>query len=171
MSILVDNKPVEVKLRYVDKVYPGGAVGAKVFKTEKEEEEWIEKENLKRSQKVMELEALKQEVPPDLSKDAKSMVKELITYWKRTDWGTQTSMIDECTTVNDFGEAKTDISKYRSLQIQKLMVAWNLQNPSGEQIKITPEIVARLDFNVAIALLDKYEQAVTSSEDELENLE
>jgi len=170
MSILVDNKAIEVKLRYVDRPYPGGAVGAKVFRTKEEEEEWIERESQRRGEKAMELEALKQEVPPNLTKDAKEEVKELITFWKRTDWGTQTGILDECTSINELGEAKTDFSKYRALQMEKLMVGWNLKTPDEKPIKITREIVARLDFGVALALLDKYEEAISSTEEEMENL-
>lgn len=170
MSILVDNKPIEVRLRYVDRPYPGGAVGVKVFSTKEEEEEWIDRENQRRSEKAMELKALKQEVPEKLGKDAKESVKELVTHWKRTDWGTQTEILNACTTVGEMGERKTDYSKYRALQMEKLMVGWNIKKPDGEPLKITPEVIGKLDFSVAIALIDKYEQAITPSDEELENL-
>jgi hypothetical protein len=171
MSILVDNKPIEVKLRYVDRPYAGGAVGAKVFRSKDEEEEWVSKENQRRSEKAMELKALKKDVTPRLEKNAQEEVKELVTFWRRTDWGTQTEIINECTIVNSDGAAKTDYSKYRVIQMQKLMMGWNLKTADGEPIKITPEIVSKLDFAVALALLDRYETAISPDEMEMENLE
>jgi len=171
MSILVDNKPIEVRLKYVDKPYPGGAVGARVFRTPQEEEEWISKENQRRSEKVMELEALKKDIPENLKKDAKDQVKELITFWKRTDWGTQSLIMEACTTINDNGEHRTDFSKYRAMQMEKLMIGWNLKTADDKPIKIVPEIISKLDFSVAIALLDKYEQSISISSEEIENLE
>ena len=171
MPILVDNTPVEVRLRYVDKSFPGGAVGARAFKNQEEEEEWIQKENQRRNEKSMELEALKKEVPPILKTDAKEQVKELITFWKRTDWGTQTSILDDSTTTNEMGESRHDYTKYRVLQMERLMVGWNLKTADGNPIKINAEVLSRLDFNVALALLDKYDEAVSSTGEELENLE
>ena len=44
MSILVDNKPIEVRLRYIDKPYRGGAVGTKIFNSIEEEKAWVKKE-------------------------------------------------------------------------------------------------------------------------------
>jgi len=170
MSILVDSKPIEVRLRYIDVPYAGGAVGAKVFKTKDEEEEWIDRENQRRSEQAMELEALKKEVPPNLKEDAKEQIRELVTFWKRTSWGTQTSILDASTNINELGEARTDFSKYRAMQMEKLMVGWNLKTPDGSPIKITPEIVSKIDFGVALALLDKYEESISSTEEEMENL-
>lgn len=171
MSILVDSKPIEVKLRYIDRPYPGGAVGAKVFRTKAEEDEWVQKENQRRSEKAMELKALKQEIIPKLEKNAQEEVKELQTFWKRIDWGTQTEIFNECTTVNESGETKTDYSKYRALEMQKLMMAWNLKSTNGDPIAITPEVISRLDFSVAIALIEKYESVVSPNQEEMENLE
>jgi len=171
MGILVDNKPIEVRLRYVDKPYPGGATGTLVFHNDKEEEDWVERENRRRSEKAMELDALKQEVPPNLKKDAKEEVKELVTFWKRIDWGTQNEISDQCVTVDSLGESHVNHSKYRSMQMQKLMVGWNLKQADGNPIKITPEILSKLDFGVAVALMNKYDRAIYSSEEDLENLE
>jgi len=171
MSILVDNKLIEVKLHYVDRQYPGGAVGTKVFKNKEEEEDWVNRENLRRSEKVADLKAMKKEIPPHLEKNAKDEIKELITYWKRTDWGTQSEILDACSIIGENGEQKTNYSKYRALQMQKLMSDWNVKSSDGSTVPINQEVISRLDLNIALALITKYESLVNPSQEEMENFE
>ena len=132
MSIIVDDKPIEIKLRYVDRNFAGGAVGVEVFQNQKEEDEWVEKESKKKSEKAMELKALNKEVPPELEADPKEEIKEVTTFWKRMDWGTQTSIINESQMVNSLGEASTDWTKYRLSQMKNLMVGWDLKTADGK---------------------------------------
>lgn len=170
MSIIVDDKPIEIKLRYVDRNFAGGAVGVEVFHNRKEEDEWVEKESKKKSEKAMELRALNKEVPPELEADPKEEIKEVITFWKRMDWGTQTSIINESQMVNSLGESSTDWTKYRLSQMKNLMVGWDLKTADGKPIPVTETILKRLDFSIAIGLIQKYEETISPDKDELENL-
>lgn len=171
MSIIVDDKPIEVRLRYVDKVYAGGAVGVEVFMNKEDEDNWVEKESKTRSEKSMELKALNKEVPKELQVDPKDEVKEVVTYWKRMDWGTQTEIINASKDVNSIGETSTDWTKYRLSQMKNLMVGWNLKTADGKPIPVNEKILKRLDFSIAIALIQKYESIISPSEEEMENLD
>jgi len=171
MSILVDDKPIEIRLKYADRAYAGGAVGVITFTGQEEEDKWIDKENEKRNKKAMELKALNKDVPPELEADAKSEVKEVVTFWKRMDWGTQTLIINDSQKSVEFGESSTDWTKYRLSQMKNLMVGWDLKTSKGEAIPITEKILKRLDFNIAIALISKYEETIAPDSEELENLE
>jgi len=170
MSILVDDKPIEIVLRYVDKSYNGGAVGAIVFDNKEKEQEWVNRENKKRSNRAMELKALNKDVPESLEKDASEDVKQIKTFWKRMDWGTQTAIIQDSRVVNASGEHQTDWTKYRMSQMKHLMIGWDLK-AKGEPIPINDAILKRLDFNIAISLLNKYESEVSLSEEDMENLD
>ena len=169
MSILVDDKPVEIKLRYVDRSFAGGAIGAISFLNQKEEDQWIEKENKKRSEKAMELKALNKDVPAILEKDAKSDVKEVMTFWKRMDWGTQTKIVEESQKDGENKDSSIDWTKYRLNQMKYLLVGWDLKTADNQQIPINEKILKRLDFNIAISLIRKYEEVITPSEEEIEN--
>jgi hypothetical protein len=171
MSIIVDDKPIEVKLRYIDKSFTGGAVGVTVFQTEEDEEKWVEKESKKRNEKAMELRALNKDVPKELEEDPKVQIKELVTFWKRMDWGTQTQIINDSQKTNNIGESSTDWSKYRLSQMKNLMVGWDLKTKDGKPIPVNEKILKRLDFSIAISLIQKYEEVISPDEDELENLE
>jgi hypothetical protein len=170
MSVLVDDKPIEIVLRYVDKQFSGGAVGAVAFTTNEEESDWVEKENKRRAEKAMELKALGEEVPEKLERDASEDVKKIVTFWKRMDWGTQAKILDDSAVKNDLGEISTDWSKYRMSQMNNLMVGWDLKS-GGKPIPITEKVVKRMDFVIAISLLNKYEKVVSADEEEMENLD
>jgi len=171
MSIIVDDKPIEVRMRYVDRSYAGGAVGVEVFRTQEEEDTWVEKESKKRNDKIMEFRALNKEIPSKLEEDPKLEIKEILTFWKRMDWGTQTQIITDSQKTNNLGEATTDWTKYRLSQMKNLMVGWDLQTPDGKPIPVNEKILKRLDFSIAIALIQKYEDTISPDEEELENLE
>ena len=174
MSILVDDKPIEITLRYVDRNFAGGAVGVTAFLNDTDENEWVEKENRRRSEKVMELKALDKEVPKALSGDAKEDVKSLKTFWKRMDWGTQTKILTDSQRTNDVGEPTTDWTKYRLSQMTNLMKGWDLTaKVDGEDtvVPINEKILKRMDFNIAVALIQKYEDTTTLEEEEFENLD
>lgn len=172
MSILVDDKRIEVRLRYVDKQYIGGAVGAIAFLTSEDEERWVEKENSRRENKAIELKVLDKKVPEKLTKNAKEEVKEIVTFWKRMDWGTQAKILEESRTKNSNGEIETDWPKYRMSQMKNLMVGWDLTS-KGEPIPIAEAVLKRMEFDIAIALLNKYEKITSSDldEDDFENLD
>jgi hypothetical protein len=169
MSILVDDKPIEIVLRYADRKFSGGAVGALAFLTDEEEREWVERENKKRSEKAMELKALGKDVPEQLEQDAKEDVKQVVTFWKRMDWGTQTKILDESRAKDEMGQPTTDWTKYRLSQMSNLMVGWDLK-AGDKPIPINEKILKRIDFNIAVALINKYEETVAPEEEELENL-
>jgi hypothetical protein len=54
--------------------------------------------------------------------------------------------------------------------MKKLMTRWNLKTSNGEPIPINEIILRKLDYNVAIALLNRYEDKVGGN-DELEDFE
>ena len=171
MSILVGNDEksnIEVKIRYIDK----GVAGVRIFIDKEEEDSWVEKETTKRNNKKIELKAAGEEVPENLNIDAKEEVKQLKTFWRRADWGTQSKIVSESSKLNDAtGESGTDWTKYRMSQMKNLMIAWDMVTADGEAIPINEPILKKMDFNVALTLIALYEREVNPDEEELENLE
>ena len=99
MPILVpsdESNNIEVSISYIDR----GASGVKIFDDEEEKAEWIERETERRNSKRVELTAAGDPIPDSLREEAKEDVKELKTWWKRADWGTQSSIVHSAQSVD-----------------------------------------------------------------------
>jgi hypothetical protein len=137
---------------------------------EEDEVEWIELEKSRLGDKILEYKTNGEDVPEKLKNyDIESKIKELKTWWKRADWGTQSEIVQE-SQVADGSGLTTDWTAYRMSQMKKLMTRWNLKTSNGEPIPINEIILRKLDYNVAIALLNRYEDKVGGN-DELEDFE
>jgi hypothetical protein len=106
------------------------------------------------------------DVPADLKKDPKDEIKDLKTWWRRADWGTQSEIMK---TANKDGD--TDWTAYRMEQMKNLMISWSLKTADGEAIPINESILKRMDYQVALALIQKYENDTSPDEDESEDLD
>ena len=170
MPILVpsdESNNIEVSISYIDR----GASGVKIFDDEEEKTEWIERETERRNSKRVELTAAGDPIPDSLREEAKEDVKELKTWWKRADWGTQSSIVHSAQSVDSqSGETSTDWTKYRLEQMKSLMVGWSLKTSEGDAVPISETILKRMDYNVALTLINLYEKKVSPDEDEFENL-
>jgi hypothetical protein len=165
MPIIVssgESNQIEVAIRYLDK----GSKGIHIFENKEAEEKWIDKSNELTEAKILEIKASGDDVPKDLKKDHKADIKELKTWWRRPDWGTQTKIMKS--SQSDSGD--TDWTKYRMSQMKSLMVGWNLKTADGEDIPINDTILNKMDYNVALSLLNKYEEEINPTDEELEDL-
>jgi hypothetical protein len=153
---------IEVSIRYLD--LPHGAI--RIFQNIDDEKLWVEKEKEKISKKALEFKSAGDDVPEEYKKDPSENIKELKTWWKRTDWGTQSSIMK-----SSAKNGEIDWTIYRMEQMKSLMIGWNLKTAEGESIPINDTIIKRMDYNVALALISKYEEIIEPTEEELENLE
>lgn len=168
MPIIVSNKDdlIEVSIRYIDK----GSKGLVIFQDKDEEEKWLEEYKEKLNNKISEYKNNGEDVPEKYKFDPKDKIRELKTWWKRTDWGTQSDIIKESQIRINDGKVDTDWSKFRMSQMKNLMVKWDLKTNKGEEIPVNEQILKRMDYNIALSLLAKYDEITSTPEDELEDL-
>jgi hypothetical protein len=163
MSIIVSDKiehSIKVTIRYVDK----GTRGVLIFNDKDEELDWINNQKVILESKKIQSNDSVEEINPE------SKIQELNTWWKRMDWGSQAKIFEESKKPNS---EDVDVVAFRFAQMKYLMIDWDFKNNKGEKVPLDERIFSRLDFNVGIHIVNKYEEKLAENDidgDEIENL-
>ncbi len=97
-----------------------------------------------------------------LKADPAHKVKTLRTQWKPLTWHASNELITKATTFNHHTQQQDiDYTKFRDAKLKSCLLGWDAKNDKGEPIPCVESAINKLHANVALALLAKYDDAIT----------
>ena len=100
----------------------------------------------------------------------KDKVLVLNTYWKGLSWQDSNNITKA--SEKRGAEAlpgEVDLYRARDLRVKTLLKKWDLLDDDGKNAPVTSENINRLPVEVVLALLKKYDDITTLTDDELKN--
>ena len=67
------------------------------------------------------------------------------------------------------GVRDVDFYIYRALVLERFLKVWDVKDDKGQPVQCTPDAVARLDIQVATALVSKFLARNVPTEEDLKN--
>jgi hypothetical protein len=139
------NERFEIPIKYVEKKLPSGLT--KVIVIDKKDDETQER--------------------------YKDQVKVIHTQWALMNWKETNDLIRQATYFDSIaGRRELDWVMYRQIMLENCMKSWDItEKVDGKDISVpcTKENIARLDANVATALVQEFIEKTSMSDEELGN--
>lgn len=101
----------------------------------------------------------------------KDKAKSLRTQWRMPTWRAANELLEASTYWNHMKQ-ENDINwnRYRDQRLKALLLSWDAKTPTGEDIPCNEETINMLHQNIALSLLNKYDEATrVTEEDEVKN--
>ena len=97
-------------------------------------------------------------------------IKELHTQWQQPGWKENNSIVRESMYWDEFrGVRDVDFYIYRALVLERFLKVWDVKDEKEQPVACTPDSVARLDIQVATALVSKFLARNVPTEEDLKN--
>jgi hypothetical protein len=98
----------------------------------------------------------------------------LLTYWISPNWKQSNDLLRKCMKYDpESGKRDLDWALYRAFLIESFMRKWNAteegEEGKEEPVKCSKDNVERLDAQIAVALVDRFLERTTVTEDDLGN--
>lgn len=98
----------------------------------------------------------------------------LHTFWISPNWKQSNDLMRKCMAYDrEVGRKELDWALYRAYLIDSFMRKWDATDTDDDgnevQVPCTPENVERLDAQIAVALVDRFLERTTVSEEDLGN--
>lgn len=99
----------------------------------------------------------------------KDRAKSIRTKWRMPTWKAANDLL-QASTMYNFHRQEMDIdwNKYRDQRLKALLLGWDCKTPEGQDIPCNDETINMLHQNIALALLNKYDEATRVSKDDAE---
>ena len=139
MGLLVSSKLFPIEVRYVELPLKSGGTTCLVIKDAEQEKKY------------------------------EGRIKTLSTQWAQPNFKESNDLLREATIYDPYkGERDIDWYLYRGLSLEKFVRAWDLTE-DDKPVPCTKENIARLDVNIATALIQAFDARNMISEEELKN--
>jgi len=97
----------------------------------------------------------------------KDEVDSIVTKWRNITWREQNDLLKQTTKADTVtGGVDIDYNTYRDRRIKTCLVSWDITNDDGNPVKVTPDVIDRMDAEIVASLVDRYEQAISYDEEE-----
>ena len=143
---------INVKLYYREKKMPAGFTKIIVIPNEEAEK------------------TLKKAADAKEAKDKETDVQCLNTYWKILNWDMQNKITEQSAFFNESTQMPDiNVWKYRDLRIRQCLVRWDLIDDQHVAVPVNDTAISMLPGEVVLALLEKYDEAVTLRPEDRKN--
>ena len=106
----------------------------------------------------------------DALKKYEGKTKDLHTQWQQPGWKENNDIVREANIWNDFtGSRDVDFYVYRALVIERFLKVWDVKDDKAQQVPCTKENIARLDIQIANAMVSKFLARNVPTEEDLKN--
>lgn len=97
----------------------------------------------------------------------KDKIKTLRTQWRPLTWQASNELLQRANNYNfHTNSQEIDYIKFRDAKIKACLVGWDAKTEKGDPIPCAETYINKLHANVAIALLTKYDEAITVNQEQ-----
>ena len=174
IDILLYYKEVKTDADFTKIIVLEDEDGEKLLKEQEERDQKIEdiKKNQEKRSKLQSQDGSKNVDIPDVAadKEVNFRVYVLKTQWKTLSWKEQNDITQQSTYYNQEASFNDlNIWKFRDLRIKYCLVSWDLKDDNGQPIPLNSDMLDQLSGDVVLALVSKYDDAISLSDEESKN--
>jgi hypothetical protein len=97
-------------------------------------------------------------------------IKELHTQWAQPGWKENNEIVRQATIWDEFrGVRDVDFYIYKSMVLERFLKSWDITDEKNNPVPCVPETIARLDIQVANALVNRFLARNVPTEEDLKN--